>query len=270
MAKSHRTWLAYDLALRLFQADCRKAYLEDVDRKDLLHFISYLKSLGQGPRTAANTIQNVKAFFLSRERQWPLKKTDRVRYTEPMVKTYTKQDIARLMAVAEVDERDLFQFFLCTGAREKEVAHATWRDVDLDDRTFSITEKRDSKLQFTTKDHEEGIVPLPDLTVTLLVDRRKRYPTGRLIFPGKDSKAEGHFLRTLKKLALRGGLNCGHCTNKKEAPAQRNLSVTFGSCTGSGGLLLSTFRGRGARPDNPAVAQGILILTPRKISSQQR
>jgi integrase/recombinase XerD len=106
------------------------------------------------------------------------------------------------------------QFFLCTGAREKEPAHATWRDVDLEERTFSITEKREARLQFTTKDHEEVIVPLPDFMVALLFDRRKRYPTGRLIFPGKDVRVEGHFLRALKKLALRGGLNGGHCTNK--------------------------------------------------------
>jgi len=215
MAKSNRTWLAYDLALRLFLADCRKTYLEDVDRKDLLHFIAHLKSLGKGPRTVANNVRDLKVFFLSRELKWPLKKTDRVRYTEPLVKAYTRQDIARLIAAADVDERDLFQFFLCTGAREKEVAHATWRDVDLEERTFSITEKRDSRLQFTTKDHEEGLVPLPDFMVELLANRKKRYPTGRLIFPGTDGKPEGHFLRTLKKLALRGGLNCGHCTNKQ-------------------------------------------------------
>ena len=33
----------------------------------------------------------------------------------------------------------------------------------------------------------------------------------RWVFPSKNGKTEGHFLRKLKKVAHRAGLNCGHC-----------------------------------------------------------
>jgi integrase/recombinase XerD len=40
------------------------------------------------------------------------------------------------------------------------------------------------------------------------------YPKTNLLFPNKDGKPNGHFLRVLKSLAKRAGLNCGHCTNR--------------------------------------------------------
>jgi hypothetical protein len=37
----------------------------------------------------------------------------------------------QLSSVADQEESELLQFFLFTGARDKEVQHATWRDVEL-------------------------------------------------------------------------------------------------------------------------------------------
>jgi integrase len=116
------------------------------------------------------------------------------------------------MAVANQDETDLIQFLLCTGVREQEAEYATWRDVDSDGKTFTVREKLN--MGFSPKDKEEGSIPIPDLLVHLLKARRKRYPNSRLIFPRPNGKAEGHFLRVIKELALKSGLNCGECYNK--------------------------------------------------------
>jgi integrase len=104
----------------------------------------------------------------------------------------------------------LLQFFLFTGAREQEVQYATWRDVDLDAKTFAVREKLD--FGFTRKDKEEGAVPIPDSLVELLRARSHRFPNSRLIFTNSQGNPNGHFLRILNRLSMRAGLNCGTVT----------------------------------------------------------
>jgi len=84
--------------------------------------------------------------------------------------------------------------------------------VNFTAKTFCVTEKFD--LGFSPKDKEEGEIPIPDSLVDTLRARRQKYPDSRLIFPGKGGKPNGHFLRTLKSLALRAGMNRGHRYNK--------------------------------------------------------
>jgi len=108
---------------------------------------------------------------------------------------------------ATQDESDLLHFLLCTGAREQEAQYACWSDVDLERKTYTVTEHLD--LGYRPKDKEEGTLPIPDLLVDVLVSRRKRNPGKRLIFPGKRGKPNGHALRIVKRLALRAGVNCG-------------------------------------------------------------
>jgi integrase/recombinase XerD len=210
--KSRKTHLAYALTLKLFGESCQKLHLEDLDRKVVIAYMGHLKSKGCGPRTVANRIGFLKTFFRSQSLPWPLAKSDRPRYTEKVVSAYSKDEIRRLMTAANQDEYELFQFFLCTGAREQEVEYATWRDVDLNQKTFAVTEKLD--FGFVPKDKEEGIIPIPDSLVELLRARKQRRPDTRLIFPGSNGKPDGHFLRILKRLALRAGMNCGQCYNR--------------------------------------------------------
>jgi integrase/recombinase XerD len=73
-----------------------------------------------------------------------------------------------------------------------------------------VTEHTD--LGFKPKDSEEGTIPLFDPLIETLRQRRRRYPNSRPIFPGR-GKVNVHMLRTIKALALRAGINCGHCTN---------------------------------------------------------
>jgi integrase/recombinase XerD len=97
-------------------------------------------------------------------------------------------------------------------AREQEAQYACWSDVDLVRKTYTVTEHLD--LGYRPKDKEEGTLPIPDLLVEVLTERRKRYQRTRLIFPGKHGGTNGHALRTIKRLALRAGVNCGQCVNK--------------------------------------------------------
>jgi integrase/recombinase XerD len=212
-AKSKRTLYAYTRTLRVFVSTCSKKYMEQINRRDVLNYLDHLKTSGNVPRTVANYSNFLKIFFNHHKVAWPLEKTDRVKFTEKVVSAYEPHEINVLLAAADQEESELIQFFLFTGARDQEVQYATWRDVNFTAKTFSVTEKLD--LGFSPKDKEEGEIPIPDSLIERLSARRRRHPNSRLIFPGKGGKPNGHFLRTLKQLALRAGMNCGHCYNKK-------------------------------------------------------
>jgi integrase len=186
--------------------------MEQINRRDVLNYLDHLKTFGNVPRTVSNYSNFLKIFFNHKKLAWPLAKTARVKYTEKTVSAYEPEEINSLLAAADQEESELMQFFLFTGARDQEVQYAVWRDVNFSAKTLSVTEKLD--LGFRPKDREEGEIPIPDSLVERLRARRKRYPDSRLIFPGTHGKANGHFLRTLKGLALRAGMNCGHCYNK--------------------------------------------------------
>jgi integrase/recombinase XerD len=102
-----------------------------------------------------------------------------------------------------------YRFFLGTAARDKEVTYAAWSDIDFDKKTYHIRGKKD--VDFTVKNHEARTVPIPDSLVDLLKARKKNAPNDRWIFVNEDGKPDNHFLRKLKVIALRAGLNCGQC-----------------------------------------------------------
>src|SRR4051812_45667747 len=95
--KSHKTHSAYALALELFQKSCTKQYLEEIERKDIIAYIAYLKTQGYGPRTVANRVSFLKTFFLHQGFTWPLLKSDRPRYTEKVVSACSREEIRQLM-----------------------------------------------------------------------------------------------------------------------------------------------------------------------------
>jgi integrase/recombinase XerD len=210
-SKAIKTYLAYSLTLRQFREAVRQESLEAIDRKDVLTFIAFMRSKGNGPRTIANRVAYLKGFFHRFGLNSPLLKTDKVRYTEKVVSGYSMPELQTLFAAADQEEHDLFQFFLCTGCRDGEVQHATWADIDFHRNLYTVKERLD--LGFRPKDKEEGSIPLPDDFVARMKARRAR-SNSRLIFLGARGTKDVHFLRILKRLAYRAGLNCGQCYNK--------------------------------------------------------
>jgi integrase/recombinase XerD len=213
--KRKRSAQAYANAVNQFGAVCKKATLQQIDRQDLLTYATFLRGKGNKPRTVFNLVSHVHIFLhhyglpslLSK------KKGDLPKYTEKSVRKYGDSIMARLFEHATLDESDLLSFFMETGAREQETEYACWPDVDFEGKTYSIQEHLD--LGFSPKDSEEGTVRISGALVEVLRARRKRYPTGRLIFPGPRGKPNGHLLRIIKELGLRARVNCGYCVNKK-------------------------------------------------------
>jgi integrase/recombinase XerD len=212
-AKAIKTFLAYSLTLKLFVKAANRESLEAIDRKDVLTFIRSMREEKLSPRTIANRVSYLNTFFHRFGIKSPLLKTDKVKFTDKIVTPYSAETLKALFSQASPEEYELFQFFLCTGARDQEVQYAAWPDIDFHRKTFTVREKLD--LGFTPKDKEEGSIPLPDDFVELMRLRRLT-SKHRLIFPGPQGKKNVHFLRMLKRLALRAGLNCGQCYNAPE------------------------------------------------------
>jgi integrase/recombinase XerD len=95
-----------------------------------------------------------------------------------------------------------FEFLLKTGAREKEMTHLIWSDLNLDKNTvkFRIVDG------FRTKNGKSRTVPLQKSLVAKLLGWREKNPTTKLVF-GKDDKVWNNYLKDCKKIVKRAGMN---------------------------------------------------------------
>lgn len=215
--QGRKTYKAYRRMTELFKGAFDCEYLDQIPVPDGLQktFVKHCKEQGLGDRAVYNNFANAVTFmgaFGIESAGGPTK--DWPKYTEPEVHAYREDDLKRLFEEANEEEWLVFQFFLGSMFREEEVSHCPWRQIDLKRGTASVKQIKiagRAEFDFTPKDHEERTVRLPKHVVAALSKRRQHHPEDFLIFPNEDRKPEGHFLRVLKKLALRAGLNCGHC-----------------------------------------------------------
>ncbi|HTZ46696.1 MAG TPA: site-specific integrase [Verrucomicrobiae bacterium] len=186
-----------------------------------------LRERGLADRTIFNRISTMLSFLKSFGIEGLLSRKDLPRYTQKSVDAYSEAEVAELLKGVDERSRAIFGFFLGTGCREQEVAYMTWSDVDLDQKLVRITAK--PQWNWKPKDCEERYVPIPEWLIDTL--RELNVNSGSsLVFPNQLDQPEGHFLAKLKTLALRAGLNCGHCTNKrgqscKDKPVCRRWSL---------------------------------------------
>jgi integrase len=142
--------------------------------------------------------------MLSQNLEWKVSLSDDVETpTKKAVTIYSQSQLDALQRVADYDERDLIFFLLGSGCREQEAAYAMYDDVS--DGVLHIRCKQEYP-QYRIKDHEERLIPLADEVVRILDERRKRYPTSRLMFPTADGRPNGHLLRVIKRVGKRAGL----------------------------------------------------------------
>ncbi|MBL8216780.1 MAG: tyrosine-type recombinase/integrase [Bryobacterales bacterium] len=111
--------------------------------------------------------------------------------------TYSQDELDRIFAVCDQQEKTIFNTFLLTGLREEELCFLTWTDLRLDDLENAEICVR-SKEGFSPKDYEERVIPIPaDLTALL-----KKLPRpSKWVFPTKPGNRQTHLLRRLKEIA---------------------------------------------------------------------
>jgi integrase/recombinase XerD len=207
LTKKPKTLAAYSTALSYFTESCHKLNLEEIDRKDLLKYHAFLRdNKDQAPRSCWNKFANVMSFLKANGIRGLVGKNDWPRYTEEEPEIYEQEELDKLFAQSDAEERLWYEFFLMTGMREQEVMYTYWSDVNFAASTVHVSHKPDRG--WTPKAYKEREIPIP----TKLVKRLKTWKasgdkTCDLVFPTAGCNPKLDFLDCLKAAAERAKLD---------------------------------------------------------------
>ena len=209
--KAKKTVAQYRLTLNEFieALGGKVRFLDEITEEVLRRYKKFMVDQGYAGKTI-DTRLNIVFFLLKKNGIAARIPRDEMPVVEEEVAVpYTDEELKRLFAAMDEEETVRYKFFLGTGCRDKEVTFAAWSDIDFDKKTYHVRRKED--VHFTPKSHESRTIPLPDSLVALLKARRKNAPHARWIFVNEEGRPDNHFLRKLKAIAKRAGLNCGQC-----------------------------------------------------------
>jgi integrase/recombinase XerD len=213
--RTQKTLAQYKTALEYFQASCPAGRLQAIERQDLMRYMGFLAEQKHlAPRTIWTKIvivvQMLKANGITnllKHRDWP-------RFVEKVPQAYTGEELRRFLQPCNRRERVLFEFFLGTGFREKEVQYAMWKDISFQEHTARVTAK--TRWGFIPKTWEEREVLIPDhLVESLRSHKAAANPDCPWVFSSSTGCVAYHFLDECKRIAWRAGLNCGTCHTKQ-------------------------------------------------------
>ena len=207
LTKKPKTLAAYKTALSYFTESCPKLFLDDIDRKDLLKFSAFLRDDKEpSPRSCWNKFANVMTFLKANGIRGLAGKNDWPRYTEEEPEIYEPEELDKLLAACDEEERLWYEFFLMTGMREQEVMYTYWSDVNVAHATVRVSHKPDRA--WTPKAYKEREIPIPaKLVKSLKAWKAKADKTCGLVFPTAGCKPKLDFLDCLKAVAERAKLD---------------------------------------------------------------
>ncbi|MGB7169006.1 MAG: site-specific integrase [Acidobacteriaceae bacterium] len=220
--KGDATWRAYSADLAWFQKVSKKHYVDQLGRSDAMK----LFAAGRDEELNQKTINKRVIVMLQAMRRAganiQLHKGDWPRTIDKRVEIYEREELTRFFKACTPEERLVFQVFLCSGFRSREVSCLTWEDVDWKAGTLSVRPK--PEFGFTPKSYEERTVPIPSALLESLRARWKKHQDTTLIFPtpphpkrknyGGD-KPDAHLLELGKEIAYRAELNCKRCKTQQ-------------------------------------------------------
>jgi integrase len=213
--KSPATFANYSYILNEFLAQLATGvkFIDQVNGDVLDRHMRWLENQGAAPKTINNKMLVLFLMLKCAGVQNSSKLVELPTVEDEIAEPYTKEELKKLFAEMDEEEKVRYTFFLDTACREKEVAHAQWDDIKdgkYHIRSKNYTTSAGKQLKFSPKNHEARMVPLTRELVDMLADRRKTSKS-KWIFPNEIGDPEGHFLRKFKKIAYRAGLNCGEC-----------------------------------------------------------
>lgn len=213
--RSLRTFRTYRPVLNFhFRNSYVKTYVDEVDRSDILKFMSDLFDYGLAARTVYDRLVVVLQLFKRHGFKTLVERSDWPSYVETIRPIYEPEELAAMLEHADPDEAILIKFCLATGFRDREVRYVTWRDIDLRNCVVRVTAKPIWK--FKPKNYEERAVPVP----AALIEQLRALKEGRnaalseLVFPNTKGKPNSLHIEVIKEVAYRAKLNCGQCVTK--------------------------------------------------------
>lgn len=213
--------------LKLFTTVSNRNYLHEVSRADCFAYMKWYQDRKKRPRTVYNRMVSLGVFIKATKHTvdfiFSQKKDggDIPDYEEKSVDRYTDFGLKKFFLHCNAEDRLRYLFFLDTGCREREVMFACQEDFTFEPEesehasTYEVRPK--PELGFKTKKGKTRMIPLTPRLAQALQTWFAIIGDRRLIFVNRDGTPEGHFLYKLKNIALKAGLNCGHCkTGKKD------------------------------------------------------
>jgi integrase/recombinase XerD len=160
LTKKPKTLAAYTTALNYFTESCRKLYLDEVERYDLLKCAGFLRDeKKQSPRSVYNKFETVMTFLKANGIRGLVAKNDWLRYSEEEPEIYEPEELTKLFKACDAEERLWYEFFLMTGMREQEVMYTYRSDVNCSGCIVRVTHKPDRG--WTPKAYKEREIPIP-------------------------------------------------------------------------------------------------------------
>lgn len=216
--KGEATWRAYANDLSWFLSISKKHYVDQLGRSDAMN----LFAAGRREELNQKTINKRVIVMLQAMRragaQIQLHKGDWPKTVDKRVEIYEPEELKRFFTACEPEERLIFQAFLCSGFRSRELSCLTWEGINWKSGTLSVVPN--AEFGFIPKSYEERTVPIPSALLESLRARWKKHQHAALVFPtpphpkrknyGGD-KPDAHLLEMCKTVAHRAKLNCGRC-----------------------------------------------------------
>ena len=178
LANRPRSYALMKQTLEEFNGFCRKNIIGRITRLDLLRYRQWLIDKGRTDRTASNKMLRVGQFIRSvlkiKAGEGLVTEKDG-KYVELEPEIYTQDELDKLFAACNSFQKVLFQTYLMSGLRKKELESLEWKNLDLKAGTLKI----EAKPGFSPKTWEERTVEIPKE----LIDILKEFPhRGQYVF----------------------------------------------------------------------------------------
>lgn len=212
LGKKKSTISMYTRAVDDFVARCRKTFIDDVDRKDILDYLAWMKSNlkkreGDPQHALRNRVRYLSTFFTRFGLKNPLPMKDIKKPVKRRPWKYSMDVVKLLLSKASREQKDLIHFLLNTGFRDEEVAYSTWASLDL--KAGSANVLPNDKYGWTPKDGEsrEQDIVLSDEFVAIMKARKERMKAkdSDLIFPTQTGKPNNHLIKIVRRAAVKVG-----------------------------------------------------------------
>ena len=216
--KDPKTIRAYKVAVEEFRKSCTKKFLSEIGTQDLIDFMGWLRKQppklrkdgtprkprrsGDPNRTYFNKVNNVVIFLSAHGINRLLKKSEYPKFAEKPVVYYEAEQVKALYAAAKNnEERFTLDYFLKSGVRDGEAAHAEYGDVK--GGFLNIVDK--PHLKWHPKHWHIRRIPIPQDLVAAIAERQRQNPGCKLIFPNGAGNPDEHLLRIVQRIAKRAG-----------------------------------------------------------------
>jgi len=175
----------------------------------------------------------------------PLAKIKKPKPNKPLPATINNEELNQILSItAKQDLKDIFVILYNTGMRINELLNLYWQDVDLNNRLIKIS----NKVNFTTKNKKERLIPINNTVYNILINRQsgKIRQATEYIFNKNGFKLSSDYVsKEFKKAVRTAGLNerihlhsvrhsfCSNLVNKnislytiKELAGHTNIATT--------------------------------------------